>query len=261
MAKKFHPSAVIHPEAKIHESCEIGPFCVIDKGAKIGPNNIFHSHVHVSNNTTIGESNQFFSFSVIGGAPQDLKYKGEDTQLIIGNHNTIRECATLNIGTVGGGNVTKIGDHNLLMAYVHVAHDVIIANHTIIGNSCQIAGHVSIEDYATIGGLSAVAQFIRIGQHCYIGGASGADRDVPPFSLGRGISQEFDVWGMNIVGLKRRGFSAEAISALQDASRIFKDKNFEKETALQMIEQKYPNISEVKYFVDFARKSQKGIYR
>lgn len=261
MAKKIHPSAVIHPEAKVHESCEIGPFCIIDKGADIGKNNVFLSHVHVQNSTTIGESNQFFPFSVIGGAPQDLKYKGEDTKLIIGSHNVIRECATLNIGTVGGGNETKIGDHNLLMAYVHVAHDVIIGNHTILGNSCQIAGHVLIEDYATIGGLSAVAQFIRIGQHCYIGGASGADRDVPPFSLGRGISQDFEVWGMNIVGMKRRGFSAEAIAALQDASRIFKDKNFEKETALQTIEQKYSSIPEVKYFVDFARKSQKGIYR
>ncbi len=261
MKQRIHPTALVHPEASIHETCEIGPYCIIDKGAKIGAHNVFQSHVHVQNNTAIAESNQFFPFSVVGGAPQDLKYKGEDTKLEIGNHNVIRECATLNIGTVGGGGVTKIGNHNLLMAYVHVAHDVMIGNNTILGNSCQLAGHVSIEDYATIGGLSAVAQFIRIGSHCYIGGASGADRDVPPFSLGRGISQDFEVWGMNIVGMKRRGVSAEAITALQEASKIFKDKNLEKEKALQMIEEKFLAIPEVKYFVDFARKSQKGIYR
>ncbi len=262
MNNKSHQTAVIHPEAKIHESCEVGPFCVIEKGVTLGKGNRLMSHVVVQNNTKIGDDNLFYSFSVIGGQPQDLKYQGENTELVIGSRNTIRECSTLNIGTVGGGGVTKIGDDNLLMAYAHVAHDVIIGNHTILGNSCQIAGHVTIEDFVTIGGLSAVAQFIRVGAHCYVGGASGLDRDLPPFTLGRGISKDFEVWGLNLVGLKRRGFSSESINKLQELNKMFfKDKTLEKEAVLQKIEHELGDCAEVRQFVEFVRKTQKGIYR
>ncbi len=259
---KIHSTAIVHPEAQIDPSCEIGPFCIIGAKAKIGKNNKFHGHVIVQNSVIIGEDNEFFPFSVIGGAPQDLKYKGEDTQLIIGNKNVIRECATLNIGTVGGGGVTRVANNCLIMAYVHLAHDVIIADNVILGNSCQLAGHVEIAECAIIGGQSAVGQFIRIGAHTYIGGASGLDRDVAPYTLGRGISQDYEVWGLNLVGLKRRGFSAEVISALQEVNKMFfKDKTDEKEIALQKIEKLFSHLPEVQHFVDFARSSQKGMYR
>ncbi len=259
---KIHPTAIVSPEAEIHPSCEIGPFCVIDRGVRLGPDNRLMSHVAMQGNTTVGTGNIFFPFSVIGAIPQDLKYQGEDTKLVIGDHNTFRECVTLNIGTAGGGGVTRIGDHNLLMAYVHIAHDVVIGHHTILGNSCQVAGHVLIEDYATVGGLSAIGQYIRVGTHAYIGGASGLDRDVPRFTLGRGISQDYEVWGINRVGLKRRGFSDTAIAALQEVSKMFfKDKSMEKEATLQKIEQTVGHVPEVQRFVEFIRETQKGIYR
>jgi UDP-N-acetylglucosamine acyltransferase len=259
---KIHPTALVDPQAEIGEGCDIGPYCVVGPKVKMGKNNKLVSHVVIENRVVLGDDNLIYPFSVIGGIPQDLKYKGEDTLLEIGSRNTIRECATLNIGTVQGGGVTKIGSDNLLMAYVHVAHDVVIMNHTILGNSCQIGGHVLIEDYATIGGLSAVAQFIRIGAHAYIGGASGLDRDVPPFTLGRGISSDYKVWGLNLVGLKRRGFSRETIQILQEVNEMFfQDKSLEKEECLKKIEEKFSNVPEVAYFVSFVRSTQKGIYR
>jgi UDP-N-acetylglucosamine acyltransferase len=259
---RIHPTAIVDPNAQVHETCEIGPFCIVEKNVKLGPGNKLLSHVVIQNDTTVGKDNTFFPFSVIGGVPQDLKYEGENTELLIGDGNTIRESVTLNIGTKGGGGVTKVGNHNLLMAYVHLGHDTIVENNTIIGNSCQIAGHVLIEDYAIIGGVSGVSQFIRVGAHSYIGGFSGVDRDMPRFSLGRGPSPGFEIWGMNLVGLKRRGVSSDTISALQEVNRIFfKDKSTEKEVALKKIEQEVEQFPEVRQFVDFIRGSQKGVYR
>lgn len=259
---KVHPTAIIHPEAQVDPSCEIGPFCTIGPKVKMGPNNVLRSHVVIENRTTIGKGNQFFPFSVIGGTPQDLKYEGEDSELIIGDENDIREAVTLNIGTKGGGNITSVGNGNLIMAYAHLGHDVRLANKTVIANACQIAGHVIIEDYAVIGGMTGVSQFIRIGAHAYVGGCSGVDRDVPPYSLGRGPTGFYEVRGMNIVGMKRRGFSADEINALQEINKIFfKDKTTEKEAALQAIEKQFPNSAVAKHFVEFGRASDKGIYR
>lgn len=259
---KIHPTAIVHPEAQVHESCEIGPFCIVGKDAKLGAGNRLLSHVVLENRVTMGEHNVVFPFSVIGGVPQDLKYKGEATQLVIGDHNTIRESVTLNIGTAGGGGVTKIGDHNLLMAYVHLGHDTIIGSHTIIANSCQIAGHVTVEDWAIIGGLTGISQFVRVGAHTYVGGCSGVDRDVPPFSFGRGPTGSYEILGMNLVGLKRRGFVDEDITALQEVNKIFfKDKSLEKEAAIKKVEEKLNARPVVQQFVKFVRASEKGIYR
>ena len=259
---KIHPTAIVHPEAQIHESCEIGPFCIVSKEVKLGSNNRLMSHVVVENGVTVGTDNVFFPFAVIGGVPQDLKYKGEATELIIGNHNTIRESVTLNIGTAGGGGVTKIGDHNLLMAYVHLGHDTIVGSNTIIANSCQIAGHVTVEDWAIIGGLTGISQFVRVGAHTYVGGCSGVDRDVPPFSFGRGPTGNYEIMGMNLVGLKRRGFVDEDIAALQEVNKVFfKDKSLEKEAALKKIEEKLNSRPVVQQFLNFVRASEKGIYR
>ncbi|MEW6057122.1 MAG: acyl-ACP--UDP-N-acetylglucosamine O-acyltransferase [Bdellovibrionota bacterium] len=262
MSARIHPTAIVHPEARIDSSCEIGPFCIVGKEVVLGPNNRLISHVVIENRTTVGEENTFYPFSVIGGVPQDLKYKGESTELRIGNGNTIRESATLNIGTQGGGGVTQLGDSNLLMAYVHLGHDVKVGNGTVIANGCQLAGHVLVEDFAIIGGLSAVSQFIRVGAHCYIGGCSGVDRDVPPFTLGRGPTSGFEILGMNLVGLKRKGFREDAISALQEVNKLFfKDKSLEKEAALRRLEEQLGGHEVVQQFVKFVRASEKGVYR
>ena len=222
---EIHPTAIVHPDAQIHESCSIGPFCTVDKHVKLGPDCRLISHVIIQNRVTAGTGNAFHPFSVIGGIPQDLKYRGEDSELVIGNNNIIRELVTLNIGTTAGGNVTRIGNNNLLMAYVHIAHDSTVGNNVVVGNSCQIAGHVVLEDWATIGGVTGVSQYLRVGAHCYIGGCSGVDRDVPPFTFGRGPTGGFEILGINLVGLRRRGFSNEDIAALQEVNRIFfKDK-------------------------------------
>lgn len=259
---KIHPTAIIHPEAKIDPSCEIGPFCTVGPKAVLGARNRLLSHVVVDSRTTIGAENVFFPFSVIGGVPQDLKYDGEETELIIGDRNTIRESVTLNIGTKGGGGVTRIGSNNLLMAYVHLGHDTIVGSNTVIANGCQIAGHVTIEDWAIIGGLTGVSQFIRVGAHCYVGGCSGVERDVPPFTFGKGPTSGYETLGMNLVGLKRRGFDDKAISALREVDKMyFKDKSLEKEAALRRIEEHLGSVPAVQQFVKFVRASEKGVYR
>ena len=259
---KVHPTAIIHDGAEVASDCEIGPYCIVGPKVKIASGNRLMSHVVLEGRTTIGSGNVFFPFAVIGGVPQDLKYEGEDAELVIGKDNTIRESVTINIGTKGGGGVTRVGDSNLIMAYAHLGHDVQVHNHTVIANACQIARHVIVEDYAIIGGLSGVSQFVRIGAHVYIGGFSGVERDVAPFCLGRGPVGAFEVWGMNLVGLKRRGFSSGELAVLQDINKIFfKDKSLEKETALQKIESSFPDSALAKQFVDFARKSEKGMHR
>lgn len=259
---KVHSSAIVHPEAKIDPTCEIGPFCIIGPKVTMGPHNKLESHVVVENRVTIGEGNTFFPFCVVGAVPQDLKYRGEDTEVIIGNFNSIRESVTINLGTAGGSGVTRIGDHNLLMAYVHLGHDSNVGSHTVVGNSCQVAGHVEIQDWAIIGGVSAISQFVRVGAHTYVGGFSGMDRDLPPFAYGMGITSNFEIKGINLVGLKRRGFKDEEISALQEVSKLFfKDKSLEKEVALRRVEEKLGALSVVRQFIDFVRAAEKGIYR
>ncbi|MBI3555755.1 MAG: acyl-ACP--UDP-N-acetylglucosamine O-acyltransferase [Deltaproteobacteria bacterium] len=261
-ASKIHASAIIHPEAQIHESCEIGPFCKVGPAVKVGAGNRLLSHVVIENRTTIGENNVFHPFGIIGGEPQDLKYEGEPTELVIGNGNTIRESVTLNIGTKGGGGVTRVGDGNLLMAYVHLGHDTVVGSHTVIANSCQIAGHVVVEDWAIIGGLCGVSQFLRIGTHCYIGGGSGIERNVPPFTFGKGATGSYENLGMNLVGLKRRGFDDQAIAALREVDKLYiKDKSLEKEIVLKKIEEALGSVSVVQQFVKFVRASEKGVYR
>ena len=262
MATRIHPTAIVHANAVIGEGCEIGPFCIVGKDAKLGARNRLIAHVVIENDVTLGEDNIAHPFAVLGGAPQDLKYHGERTRLEIGNKNTIRESVTLNLGTEGGGGLTKIGDQNLLMAYVHLGHDTIVGNNTVIANGCQIAGHVTIEDWAILGGLSGVSQFVRVGAHCYVGGCSGVDRDVPPFIVARGPAGAVEVLGMNLVGLKRRGFESSEISTLQEINKMFfKDKSLEKEAALQKLETTLGSSAVAKQFITFVRSSEKGVCR
>lgn len=256
----IHPSAQVHPEAQIDPSVEIGPWCSIGAHVKIKQGTRLISHVVLDGWTEIGEDNLIYPFSVLGAAPQDLKYQGEATQLIIGNKNTIREGVTMNLGTVQGGGVTRVGDHCLVMAYSHLGHDCIIGNHCIIANYGGLAGHVTLEDYVTLGGMTGVSQYVRVGAHSYIGGQSGLERDVPPYSIAIG-TRPCSLKGTNIVGLRRRGFSAETIQKINEAIKLWVRPDIQKEQCLLEIESQYGDYPEIQSFVSFIRKSETGVVR
>ncbi len=258
---KIHSTAVVDEKAVIGPGCEIGPYCVVGPHVKMGRGNILKSHVVVDCHTTIGDENVFYPFAFVGAEPADLKYKGEPTQLIIGDRNKIRESTSLHIGTDGGGGITKIGNDNLLMAYSHLGHDCQIGDRVVIANGCQLAGHVTVEDWAILGGLAAVAQFCRIGAHSYVGGCSGVDRDVIPYSMGKGATGQFALMGLNLVGLRRRNLGNERISSIMEAFKIFTNKDNEKATAVELMESKFTNSEEVKILCDFIKKSEVGVYR
>ena len=256
----IHPSALIHPEAKLHPTVEVGPFCTIGAHVEIGKGTRLVSHVAIDGWTKIGDDNVFFPYSLIGGVPQDLKYKGEPTRLEIGNRNTIRESVTLNLGTVQGGGATRLGDDNLVMASVHVGHDCIIGNHCVIVNFVGLAGHVTLEDYVTLGGMTGVSQFCRVGAHSYIGGQSGIERDVPPYCIALG-SRPCAIKGANIVGLRRRGFSAEIISKINEAIKLWARPDVQKEQCLLEVESQFGEVPEIRSFISFIRKSEHGVVR
>jgi UDP-N-acetylglucosamine acyltransferase len=211
----IHSTAVIDESAQVHETCEIGPYAVIGADVTIGERTTVGPHAVITGPTTIGAECKIFQFTSIGEDPQDLKFDGQDSRLEIGDRNKIREFVTINRGTSGGGGVTRLGHDNLLMAYVHIAHDCIIGDNTIFANSASLAGHVEVGDYAILGGFSLVHQFSRIGAHSFSGMGSVINKDVPPFLLVTGHYAEAK--GINKQGLKRRGFSDEEISALHKA--------------------------------------------
>jgi UDP-N-acetylglucosamine acyltransferase len=215
---QIHPTAIVAPGATLAEDVSIGPYCVVGEEVVLGPGVRLISHVVVDGRTTIGERTRIFPFASIGLEPQDLKYRGEKSSLVIGSHNTIREHVTMNPGTEGGGMVTRIGDHNLFMVGVHVAHDCQIGDHVVMANNATLAGHVVVEDYALLGGLSAVHQFVRIGQHAMIGGMSGVERDVIPY--GQVMGDRARLTGVNIIGMQRRGFTRDDIQALRSAYQL-----------------------------------------
>jgi UDP-N-acetylglucosamine acyltransferase len=214
----IHPTAVVDSKAEIAESAVIGPFCVVGPDVRLGESVELVSHVAVAGRTTIGDGTRIFPFASIGHPPQDLKYKGEPSTLEVGKNNQIREHVTMNPGTEGGGMVTRVGDNCLFMASAHVAHDCILGDHVIMANNATLAGHVMVGEYAFLGGLSAVHQFVRIGKHAMIGGMSGVEADVIPF--GMVIGNRAYLNGLNIVGLKRRGFSRDDIHTLRNAYRL-----------------------------------------
>ena len=212
---KSHSTSIISPKAIIGENVSIGPYCIINDNVNIGNNVELKGHVYIDGNTSIGDNCKFYPFASIGTSPQDLKYKGEESKLIIGNNNIFREYVTINPGTEGGGLVTKIGNNCLFMISSHVAHDCEIGNNVILVNNASLAGHVVVEDFAIMGALSGAHQFCRIGKHSMIGGLSGVDSDVIPY--GTVIGNRAFLSGLNIVGLKRRGFSKEIIQGLRKA--------------------------------------------
>ncbi len=248
---KIHPSAIVSPNAKIGDDVVIGPYCVIDDGVTIGSRTVLHSHVCISGLTTIGEGNQIFPFAALGFCPQDLKYSGEKSYLIIGDNNTIREHVTMHLGTSGGNMKTVVGNDCLFMAGVHVAHDCIIQDSVIMANQVTLGGHVVVERHATIGGLCAVHQFVRIGAHAMIGGMSGVEKDVVPYASVMG--ERAWVAGINLVGLKRHGFSREAISTIRTVyNQLFSnDLTFEKR--IEQISNQFKDSPEILNIISFLK--------
>jgi UDP-N-acetylglucosamine acyltransferase len=256
----IHPTAIVDRHARIHPDADIGPFCVVGAEVEIGARTRLMANLYVEGPTTIGEDNVFFPFSTVGVASQDLKYKGERAETRIGNRNRIREFVTIHRGTEGGGLVTSIGDDNLLMAYVHVAHDVRIGSGTILANGVTFAGHVAVEDGAGIGAFTGVHQFCRVGRYAYIGGYSVITQDVLPFSL-TVTSREARVFGANRVGLERKGISNDVIEALQKSFRLLTSAKLNTSQAIEKIRAEVPSLAEVDELIEFIRSSDRGIVK
>ena len=218
MNATIHPTAIVDPAATLGDGVSIGPYCVVGPDVSLGAGVRLHSHVVVDGRTEIGDGTEIYPFASIGTQPQDLKYNGEPSRLIIGKKNRIREHVTMNPGTEGGGMETRVGDNGLFMVGVHVAHDCIVGNNVIMANNATLAGHVVVEDFAIIGGLSAVHQFVRIGKHAMVGGMSGVENDVIPY--GSVMGDRARLSGLNVVGLKRRGFSKDDVHVLRRAYRM-----------------------------------------
>jgi UDP-N-acetylglucosamine acyltransferase len=254
-----HPTAVIHPEAKLHDSVEVAPYAVIGPKVKIGAGSRVGPHAVIEGDTTIGERNRIFQFASVGAVPQDLKYAGEDTQLVIGDDNTIREFATLHIGTAGGGGVTRVGNKNLFMAYSHVAHDCAVGDGCILANSAALAGHVEVGDHAIFGGLSAVHQFTRIGKHAFIAGGSMVAMDVPPYCTAQGDRAELA--GLNTVGITRHGFTEEQVSRIKEAYRILFRSKLGLNEALSKVKAEHGGHSEIDHLLEFLAGSKRGVTR
>jgi UDP-N-acetylglucosamine acyltransferase len=258
----IHPTAIIDPGAELGENVEVGPYSIIEKGVTIGAGSVIKPHTIISGPTTIGKNNTIGPFAAIGAPPQDLKYKGEDSTLVIGDNNQIREYVSIHRGTGADRNETSVGDNNLLMGYVHVAHDCIVGNHVIMANGATLAGHVQVFDNAILGGLVAVHQFSRIGSHSYIGGHSGISQDVPPFIIVSGTRKGMRVSGINKVGLRRKGFSNDDIRKLDRAYKIiFLNKDLLLQEALQQTMEEISDCEPVNHLVDFFRDSKQGVIR
>jgi UDP-N-acetylglucosamine acyltransferase len=255
----LHPSAIVDPRAELDSAVEVGPYCVVGAGVKIGKGTKIHSHAVIQGRTTLGEGNVVFPFATIGSIPQDLKYKGEPSELLIGNRNTIREYVSLNPGTAGGGMVTRVGDRNLLMMYCHVAHDCIVGNHNVIANGATLGGHVAIEDFVIVGGLVGIHQFVRIGTSAILGAGSMVSKDVPPYCNATGDRAKLR--GLNVEGLKRRGFDKSVIAAINKAYRIAFRSRLKIEDAVKQIRREIVSIPEVERFVSFIASSQRGVCR
>ena len=253
----IHQTAIVDRGAEIAQDVEIGPYCIISNKVTIKSGTRLVSHVTVDGPTDIGENCAIHPFAALGGPPQDLTYQGEDTRCIIGSGNTIREYVTINRGTKSSGS-TVIGNNNFIMAYSHIAHDCRVGNNTIMANCATLAGHVHMDDFAIMGGLSAAHQFCRIGKFAFISGLTGVPKDVPPFMMAAGNRAR--LYGLNVVGLERKGFTKEEITMLKRAYRILFRSALPLEKSLKMIETELPG-ERVRELVDFIRSSERGICR
>ncbi len=255
----IHPQAIVDPSAKIADDVSIGPFSIIGANVEIGSGTTVAPHVVINGPTKIGRDNRIFQFASVGEKPQDLKFNDEQTELIVGDRNTIREYVTLHRGTPGGGNVTRIGNDNLFMASSHVAHDCVVGDNVILANATAIAGHVIVEDHVILGGYTTVHQFTRIGAHAFTGFSTAIDRDVLPFFTVAGNRAR--AIGINKEGLKRRGFSAESIRALQDAFKLLIKSSCSHKLALEKVEEIAQRDENVRRMLDFLDSSERGWIR
>ena len=256
---RIHSTAIVDSKAELDSEVEVGAFTVIGAGVKIGKASKIHAHASIQGRTTLGQNNVIFPFATIGSAPQDLKYKGEPSELIIGDRNTIREYVSLNPGTTGGGMVTRVGDQNLLMMYCHIAHDCSVGNRNVIANGATLGGHVSIEDFVIVGGLVGIHQFVRIGTGAILGAGSMVSKDVPPYCNATGDRARLR--GLNVEGLKRRGVDKAVIDAIRKAYKIAFNSKLRTEDALATIRRELPTIPEIDKFASFIAGSQRGVCR
>ncbi len=254
---KIHPTAIIEQGAEIGDHVEIGPYCIVGSQVTLASDCILRSHVVIEGKTTIGKQNVFFQFASIGSDPQDLKFHEEDSFLTIGNNNTFREGVSIHKGTEVGRGKTTIGDHNLVMGYVHIAHDCQIGNDNVLANYTGLAGHIILDDHVQIGGFTGITQFVRIGSYSYIGAGTTIDKHIAPYTTGYG--NRIQVKGVNIVGLKRQGFSREAINNILDVHRLFFRSEMNEKDAMRSIKEQYGHLKEIQIFTDFVSSVEGGV--
>jgi UDP-N-acetylglucosamine acyltransferase len=257
----IHPTAVIDGKAHIDKNADIGPYCTISGPVKISKGTKLISHVVVQGRTTIGENCTISPFASLGGAPQDITYKGEDTQVIIGRDTTIMEYVTINRGTEHGGGITKVGDRDFIMAYAHVAHDCVLGNNVIMTNGATLGGHVEVADFATIAALCAIHQFCRIGEYAFVSGMTGVPNDVPPFVMAAASSGiRAKLFGLNVVGLERHGFTKEEISKLKKAYKLLFRSALPLSTSLRIVQDELQG-EHIDTLISFIKSSKRGICR
>ncbi len=260
MKGSVHPTAIVSPAASLGDGAVVGPYAIIGDEVSLGAGCEVMSHVVLQGPLRVGENCRFHPFCSVGSDPQDLKFRGERTELVVGSRNVFREFVTVNRGTHGGGGITRIGDDNLFMAYAHVAHDCIVGSGTIFANGATLAGHVTVEDGATVGAFSAVHQMCRIGRHAFIGGFTVVTKDALPFVKSVG-EREASTYGVNSIGLKRKGVSEEAIESLKKAYRIFKQPGLNTAQALARMEADVRVTEEVACFMSFIRSAERGVIK
>ena len=254
---RIHPTAIVDQAAELGAGVTVGPYSIIQGRVSIGADTEIGPHVVIKEFTTIGARCRIFQFASLGEIPQDLKFKGEASQLIIGNDNTIREFATMHRGTAGGGGVTRVGEKNLFMAYTHIAHDCQVGNGVIMSNAATLAGHITVEDHAILGGLSAVHQFCRIGCYAFIGGCSAVHRDVPPFAMA--VGNRAKLVGLNLVGLKRQGFADATLHQIKRAYELLFLSDLNLKEAITRVREELPGVPEVEHLLRFLEASERGL--
>lgn len=255
-----HPTAIVDPAARVPDSCRIGPYCTVGAEVELGEHCELIAHVSMLGPSKIGSHNRFFPFSAIGGEPQDVTYAGEKTRLEIGDHNVIREGATINRGTLKGGGLTRVGNHTLIMTGAHVGHDCSVGDHAMLINLATLAGHVTVEEWAVVGALSAVHQFTRVGAHAYIGGGTIVTKDVLPFAK-VSAPREAHVFGLNAIGLERRGFTKERIHKIHRAFRVLFNSKLNTTQALEELKAASDRGEDVELIIRFIEQSERGVIK
>jgi len=260
MSAQVHPSSVVSPEAILEDGVVIGPFCLVEGGSRIGARTVLRSHVVIGSLTDLGEDNDIYAHCTLGMGPQDLKFKGAPTRLRLGNRNVLREGLTMHRGTEQGGGLTTVGDDNFLMTGCHIAHDCHVGNSNIFANCATLGGHVELGDFCNVGAFSAIHQFCRVGAYAFMGGFTVATLDVLPYMKTAG-ARDTKSYGVNTIGLRRRGFSEASIEGLIKAHRILFHSGLLREESLQRVDAELPGIAEVEFLTRFIRESKRGIHR